>query len=140
MYTDCTGKTQAGLKWLKHVHEEACKVDPGKYQRIPEGKLLHDKLRLKYDIQGVVRGFFFNITPSMASRLPIPGGYANAGWLLTVLSEPGADNRCAIMTKFEGNRSKSWSSRSKLLFSFITFYSSVWSVRLGEPSVSGNPC
>jgi hypothetical protein len=71
----------------------------------PKAKVPLEKARIKYDIQSAARTFEFHVTPSMAARMPIPGGYANAGWLLTYLPQAGLDNRCAVMTKYEGNRS-----------------------------------
>jgi hypothetical protein len=56
----------------------------------------------------------------MAERMPIPGGYAKAGWLLTFFPQPGLDNRCIVMSKYEGNRSKSSRPKCDFLFDFLT--------------------
>lgn len=73
---------------------------------VPRGKVSLEKARIKYDIQSTARTFEFHITPSLAARMPIPGGYGDAGWLLTYLPQAGIDNRCVVMTKYEGNRSQ----------------------------------
>ena len=96
---DCTGHSQNGFKWLKRLIDN---VDTS----VSKGATPLEKARTKYDIQSSARTFEFYVTPSMAARMPIPGGYTDAGWLLTYLPRPEWDNRCAVMTKNEGNRSE----------------------------------
>jgi hypothetical protein len=105
--TDCSGRSQCGFKWLSRLGDKAREADPKRYPSIPRGKVPIEKTRVKYDIRSNSRTFEFHVTPSMAERMPIPGGYAKAGWLLTFFPQSGLDNRCIVMSKYEGNRSKS---------------------------------
>jgi hypothetical protein len=70
------------------------------------GKLPLEKTRAQYDFQGNAHTFEFHVTPSMSARLPIPGGYASAGWILTYFPQPGYESRSVAMSKCEGNRSE----------------------------------
>ena len=52
--------------------------------------------------------FHFNIAPKLRERLDaiIPGGYNDAGWLLSYVPEPGLEKRIMVATKTEGHMSE----------------------------------
>jgi hypothetical protein len=108
------------------------------------GKYPLEKARVQYDIQGNVQTLEFHVTPSMSARMPIPGGYANAGWLLTSYPQPGFDNRSVVMTKCEGNRSELLCfGPSFVRFLLMSISSPIFCDGLGNPPLtsdtSGDP-
>ncbi|KAF8219398.1 hypothetical protein L208DRAFT_1418297, partial [Tricholoma matsutake] len=78
---DCSGMVAAGLKWLQNsgfgmtnVHSKSDDVQP----------LQRFKITYNPNIRYVT--FQFTITPALAERLPIPGGYHNSRAIYTCIS------------------------------------------------------
>lgn len=84
---DCSGVTQAGLKWLKSAGCE-----------IPQNKIVEYGPDLHY-----MTVTFFP-PPEVAKRLPIPGGYDNCSFLLSYASAPSDESKIGfIFNRYENN-------------------------------------
>ncbi|KAL5529778.1 hypothetical protein ACEPAG_5765 [Sanghuangporus baumii] len=103
---DCTGGSQAGLKWLKRIF-----FDP-KYstllyrnKSVPKGAIpFDDGLKIEYNTVHRYRKFRVSVPPELRLRLPIPGGYEKAAWLYTYLPRPGRDRKLFMIERMEGHR------------------------------------
>lgn len=100
-HADCTGRSQNGLKWLKRLSDASeipshCSTNP------------FTDIRLDYNTQQRYQSFRFFVPPEARTRLPIPGGYEKGGpWLYTFMSKAGVDQKCFVVNRLEGHRSKS---------------------------------
>ena len=83
---DCTGRSQAGLKWLGRL----CEMNNTTSMKND----LFANLRLDYNTGQRYRNFKFYVPPEARARLPIPGGYEHGDpWLYTFLPKPGVERR-----------------------------------------------
>lgn len=96
LIADCTGSTQAGLKWLKRLQSPTDKT--------VNGKLSLNDIRLSYSTQQNSRCFRFYVPPEARSRLPIPGGYDNAGSLYAFMPFFGNGQKAFSCDRIEGHR------------------------------------
>ncbi|KAF9021116.1 hypothetical protein BDZ89DRAFT_1019753 [Hymenopellis radicata] len=88
LVVDCTGSTQAGIKWLHRADGD-------------QGKMSLDRLKVSFDPKMHYSTMRLTVTPSLAARLP--PGYNPAGAVfLLVPNEPG-DNKHFICFKTEAN-------------------------------------
>ena len=94
---DCTGSTQAGLKWLKRIGSPADKTGGG--------KLSLEDAKTFYNVKQWTRTYRFPVAPEARSRLPIPGGYDKAVWMFTYFPLFGRGRRSFLIDKIEGHRS-----------------------------------
>ncbi|KAH8116326.1 hypothetical protein DFH11DRAFT_1506179 [Phellopilus nigrolimitatus] len=101
---DCSGPAQAGLKWLKRVYTELEKdASLAATLEHVSNALPFDKLTLNYSIAMRARKYRFYVPTEARARLPIPGGYENAGWIFATLPKPG-ELRSFIVDRIEGHR------------------------------------
>ena len=106
---DCTGRSQTGLKWLTRLFNTGDITSP-------RGSNPFASIRLDYNTQQRYHSFRFFVPPEARARLPIPGGYENGGpWLYTFMSKAGVDQKCFVVDRLEGHRSKCNSS-----YTFLT--------------------
>lgn len=98
---DCSGRTQAGFKWIKKLASIAAKTIP-KYSSIKSEHL--DSLRDEYDTVTPYTNFRFTIPEGLRNKLPIPGGFVNVGWIYANLPIPGKDAVYVIADRMEGHR------------------------------------
>lgn len=92
---DCTGPSQAGLKWLKCIYQ--IKAIHARSSSLP-----FDDLRLQYKTVGRYKSFRIYVPISSRSRLPIPGGYDKAG---VIIFYAGAKRCNIVINRIEGHRS-----------------------------------
>ena len=107
---DCTGSTQAGVKWVRRIHSAISESHPTVNPVPPP--------YLKYNPHSQCHYFTFNIEPAYRSRLDdlIPGGYENAGWIMSYVTEPDAGNKFVGITKNEGHQGRSQFSDQGFLY------------------------
>ncbi|EJD02944.1 uncharacterized protein FOMMEDRAFT_134111 [Fomitiporia mediterranea MF3/22] len=98
LVVDCTGTTQAGLKWLKRIGAETDKTEGGRLA------LSDPDLRISYCTNQQTRTFYFPIPPEARKKLPIPGGYDNAKWLYTFTPVLGKGRKSVFVDRLEGHR------------------------------------
>ncbi|PAV19108.1 hypothetical protein PNOK_0595200 [Pyrrhoderma noxium] len=96
LVVDCTGSTQAGLKWLKRIGSPADKTGGG--------KLSLEDAKTFYNVKQWTRTYRFPAPPEARSRLPIPGGYDKAVWMFTYFPLFGRGRRSFLIDKIEGHR------------------------------------
>lgn len=102
--SDCTGGSQAGVKWLRRIASEPCNVEQLRKTNPP--KALHwDKLRINYDVGVRFVIFRFYVPPEARDSLPIPGGYENNVWPYTYIPIPGKEHKFFMINRIEGHRS-----------------------------------
>ncbi|KAI5117976.1 hypothetical protein M0805_004909 [Coniferiporia weirii] len=113
MVIDCTGTTQAGLKWLKRLgikHDET------------SGLPLED-LRISYQTVQRTRTYRFYIPPEARAKLPLPGGYDNATWIYSCMPKFGTGSKSFLVDRIEGHRIRimfgSWGDQALPDFSDI---------------------
>ena len=94
---DCTGYSQAGLKWIKKLHAKSAGE---------AATAAWDDLVPAYDIHSRWKTFIFSVPPELRDRLPVPGGYDNVPWLYTFIPSPGKERKNFVVDKIEGHRSK----------------------------------
>ncbi|KAH8117861.1 hypothetical protein DFH11DRAFT_1503246 [Phellopilus nigrolimitatus] len=100
---DCTGGTQAGLKWIRRIANEPAHADA--LQRlVPAGALPWDDLRVEYNTKQRYIRFRFYVPPEARARLPIPGGYARNTWMYTYMPVPGVERKLYMINRIEGHR------------------------------------
>ena len=97
---DSSGGTQVGLKWLKRMCETSV-FQPQIANAIP-----FNQLKKSYNSHLRYYQFRFFVPPEARKRLPIPGGYNNAGYIYTVFPRLGLDKTVVIINKLEGHRSE----------------------------------
>ena len=86
---DCTGPAQAGIKWLCRAGIDSA---------------VFNDLKVTFDPKMHYSTCRFDISPSLAEKLPIPGGFANLeGAMLSVYSDPTKDNKFFGSIKQEAN-------------------------------------
>lgn len=96
---DCSGPTQAGLKWLRRMYTTKTPIPRS-------GSIPFDNLRIEYKTsQSGVRHRIF-VPKELRARLPIPGGYEDAGFIYVFLPRPGVERCFFMVTRIEGHRSK----------------------------------
>lgn len=90
--SDCSGASQAGMRWLKRIPEDPAKIGNYKISYNP---------RMRY------KEFFFEVPLSIRRDLPIPGGYDNSEMILcSLFSSPPKESRTFVMIRADGHRSK----------------------------------
>lgn len=99
---DCTGRTQAGFKWIKRVIKKAADADSQRYSAISKESL--DHLREDYEVNSPYTSFRFAVPEELRSKLPIPGGFDNARWLYTNFPVAGEETLFTLFNKLEGHR------------------------------------
>jgi hypothetical protein len=94
---DCSGVAEAGLKWLRRAG----------FGKANDGNGVHPLQRLKitYDPQIRYSTFQFTITPAVAGRLPIPGGYYNSMGIYACVPDGRVDRKAIATTTYEGDTS-----------------------------------
>ncbi|KAF7794180.1 hypothetical protein EIP86_005311 [Pleurotus ostreatoroseus] len=83
---DCSGDSQAGFKWLKKTG----------YHMPPD-------VRLEYDQRLYYVTITFDVSESMKTSMPIPGGYEDAGWLYTFVPHPKLTNTGFVLGKMDND-------------------------------------
>lgn len=97
-FADCAGPSQVGLKWLKHIFQaEIVSARPG--------SLPFENLRLEYKFLGRYKAFRFYVPIASRQRLPIHGGYDNAGVIFYYVPMPGMKRCNFVVNRVEGHRS-----------------------------------
>lgn len=105
--SDCTGGTQAGVKWLKRLHSDLASQDTEIAMQQPKGSLAWDNLRLNYNVNARLKTFRFYIPPDLRERLCLPVSYERAGLLYVFLPYPGIEKKYFLINRLEGHRSAS---------------------------------
>jgi len=93
---DCSGIAEAGLKWLR-------RAGFGTTNTNVDGVSLLKKLKLAYDPRIRYSTFQYTITPELAKRLPIPGGYDDTGALYACVPDGRVEPKSLYMVRFEGD-------------------------------------
>jgi hypothetical protein len=96
-YTDCTGNTCAGSKWLQRW---ASSLETDKKTTSM------DDLRVAYKPSTNSVTFRFVVPPEMRAKLPLPGGYDDASWFYLFVANPDLENRGCFASRIEGHRSE----------------------------------
>ena len=97
---DCSGAAEAGLKWLRRANFGTA---------IPrsrsDGHDVHPLQQLKtvYDPKIRYSTFQYTITPELAKRLPIPGGYYDQGAIYNCIPDGRVESRSIYTLKDEGD-------------------------------------
>lgn len=86
---DCSGDSQAGFKWLKKAGYE-----------------MPQDVRLEYDQKLYYVTVTFTVDKELATSLPIPGGYENAGWIYTFVPHYNLGNAGFVIGKMDNDTSK----------------------------------
>lgn len=73
---DCTGPAQAGIKWLRRAGFDSA---------VSDDSFALDRLKVTFDPKMHYSTFRIDVSPSLAEKLPIPGGYTNANGSLLML-------------------------------------------------------
>lgn len=95
--TDCTGPSQAGIKWLRRAGFDSAISDDSFALEL-------DRLKLTFDPKMHYSTCRIDVSPSLAEKLPIPGGYANAnGPLLQLFPDMSKDGSYFGCIKMEAN-------------------------------------
>ncbi|KAF8232122.1 hypothetical protein L208DRAFT_1436786 [Tricholoma matsutake] len=93
---DCSGAAEAGLKWLQNAGFRMAKL----HSDIDEVQPLQ-RLKITYNPKVRYTTFQFTITPALAERLPIPGGYHNSRAIYTCISGGRVDSKILGIMRFE---------------------------------------
>ncbi|KAL5526452.1 hypothetical protein ACEPAF_8175 [Sanghuangporus sanghuang] len=100
---DCTGASQAGLKWLRRIATDP--VNSNSLQlHAPSNAISWDDLRLSYNTHQKYIRFRWPVPPEARDRLPIPGGYNNVPWMYTYFPIPGKEQKLFMFSRVEGER------------------------------------
>lgn len=100
---DCTGATEAGVKWLRRIASE--RVDDEQLRELmPSNALPWEKLRITYDVHVRFIIFRFYVPPEARNSLPIPGGYEKNVWPYTYTPIPGKEHKFFMVNRIEGHR------------------------------------
>ena len=70
-----------------------------------DGVRTPEQLKVSYDQQMYYSTFQFTITPALANRLPIPGGYENASAIYNVVPDARLERRSIYSVRYEGDTS-----------------------------------
>lgn len=97
---DCTGSSQAGLKWLKRIGAASDKTVGNRLA------LSDPKMRPSYYTDQQTRTFYFYVPPEIRGKLPIPGGYDNAMWIYSYTPVLAKCTKSLFLDRLEGHRSK----------------------------------
>lgn len=89
MMADCSGDSQAGLKWLKKAGFD-----------IPQD------FRHEYDQKLYYVTITFTVPEETRAVLSIPGGYENAGWIYTFVPDYNVSNAGFVLGKMDNDTSK----------------------------------
>ncbi|KAI5116397.1 hypothetical protein M0805_005865 [Coniferiporia weirii] len=100
---DCTGGTQAGLKWTRRVAAESSN-SAILQKHVPAGALPWDDVKIEYNTAQRFICYRFYVPPEARARLPIPGGYENNVWPYTYMPIPGAERKLFMFNRIEGHR------------------------------------
>ncbi|KAI5119728.1 hypothetical protein M0805_008658 [Coniferiporia weirii] len=104
LVVDCTGGTQAGLKWLRRLYTPPTSSAPTPSTAL-RGTLAFDAgLRTEYNTLQRYTKFRFTIPAARRDSLPVPGGYNRAAWLYTYLPWPGRERKTFMTSRIEGHR------------------------------------
>lgn len=99
---DCTGNTQAGLKWIRRLASEQENAE--KLQKlVPSYALPWNKLRVTYSCGQRGRIFRFFVPPEARKHISIPGGYEKNVWPYTYMPIPGKEHLFYIINRYEGH-------------------------------------
>ncbi|EJD02492.1 uncharacterized protein FOMMEDRAFT_157715 [Fomitiporia mediterranea MF3/22] len=106
LVVDCSGTSQAGIKWLKRIYTDPkytsvlqCTPD------IPRGVPAFDEnLKIEYNAKQRFVKFRVFVPPEFRFRLPIPNGYDNAAWMFTYMPRPGLERKFLMLERMEGHR------------------------------------
>jgi hypothetical protein len=79
IFADCSGAAQAGLKWLRRAGFGTT----ANYKSNDDNIHPLQQLNIGYDAHIRYSTFQFTITPALAKRLPIPGGYYDSNLIFT---------------------------------------------------------
>ena len=92
---DCSGPAEGGLKWLRRAGFGA--VNPS-----ADHETVHplQQLRSSYDPRLGYSTFHFTITPALAERLPLPGGFYSCNAIFCLIPDGKQRNAIYIM-RFE---------------------------------------
>jgi hypothetical protein len=96
---DCSGAAEGGLKWLRRAGFGA--VNPSADH---DSETVHplQQLRSSYDPKLGYSTFHFTVTPSLAERLSIPGGFYNCDAIYCVVPD-GREKNAMYVMRFEGD-------------------------------------
>ncbi|KAI0338097.1 hypothetical protein BDW22DRAFT_810294 [Trametopsis cervina] len=83
---DCSGDSQAGLKWLKKC-----------------GYAMSPDIRLEYDQKLRYVTVTFTVDKALSETLAIPGGYENAGWIYTFVPDYNVGNAGFVLGKMDND-------------------------------------
>ncbi|EGN96339.1 hypothetical protein SERLA73DRAFT_170728 [Serpula lacrymans var. lacrymans S7.3] len=92
---DCTGASHTGVKMLK-------RAGYGYTDVYPEGKVSLDDLRVQYDPKITYCTLELNVSPDLAKRLPIPGGFANHPGIIAAISDARMDSKTMYSLGIDG--------------------------------------
>ncbi|KIJ68613.1 hypothetical protein HYDPIDRAFT_81894 [Hydnomerulius pinastri MD-312] len=96
LVVDCTGASQAGLKWLQRAGYGPARSDK------TDNNL--EQLSVSYNPGILYSSCIFKLTPDLCARMPIPGGYENVGIFCGLLADPKLDRRLVSAARLEGDR------------------------------------
>ena len=127
--TDCSGASEAGLKWLRRAGFGTTGV-------LTRGDDVHPLQQLKLSYHPIVHysTFHFTLTPALAERLPIPDGYHNNGVIYSCLSDEKitAMVRCGPETRTVVIFSAKLAAHAISIimqFRFVPAHEATWSVQ-----------
>jgi hypothetical protein len=99
IFADCSGAAQAGLKWLR-------RAGFGTITNYKSGdNHVHPLQQLDISYEAHIRysTFQFTITPALAKRLPIPGGYYDSKTIYFCVPDGRVDRKGLGVTRCEGD-------------------------------------
>ena len=76
-------------------------------------------VRLEYDQRHYYVTITFDVSESMKTSMPIPGGYEDAGWLYTFVPHPKLTNTGFVLGKMDNDTSASFSFECDLLILLV---------------------
>jgi hypothetical protein len=123
LLADCSGPAEAGMKWLRRAGfgtAPSYSTNPPHADAIAEDENLSlhplQRLKIQYDPRLWYSTFHYTITPALAERLSIPGGYHHRRAIYNFLPDARVELRSLYMMRNEGD------TRTGLFCVFLRIY------------------
>ena len=104
---DCSGPAEACFRWLKGADSKSTNT-PSDCEDVVHPL---QQLKISYHPQIRYSTFQYTITPALAERLPIPGGYYNNDAIFTCIPDGRVEPKSIYMLKNEANTGKCYFGR-----------------------------
>ena len=101
---DCSGAAESGLKWLRRAGFAGGPTNPP--SDVDDAHPLQ-QLKIVYDPRIRYSTFQYTITPALAKRLPIPGGYYDHGAIYNCIPDGSVEHKSIYMMKDEADTGRS---------------------------------